>query len=221
MTADRPYRDRRTAGRVLARHPAIARLKGTDVLILALPRGGVPVADEIATALAAPMDVFLVRKLGLPSQPELAMGAIASGGIRLFNIELIEEAGLTPEELAEVVSRETAELERREQLYRHGRPPLNIVGRSIVVVDDGLATGFTMRAAIAALRRGGCDALTVAIPVGAASTCAEIAREVETLVCPLKPDPFHAVGLWYDNFTPTEDEEVRECLARHLHHPAA
>jgi len=220
MTTDRPYRDRRTAGRVLAKESALTRL-GADALLLALPRGGVPVADEIATALGAAMDVFLVRKLGLPSQPELAMGAIASGGIRLFNVELLESAGISPEEFAAVVERESRELERREALYRSGRPPLNVAGRPIVVVDDGLATGFTMRAAIAALRRAGCHNLTVAVPVGARSTCAEIADEVETLVCPLQPEPFHAVGLWYDNFTPTEDEEVCECLARHSHRSAA
>ncbi len=220
MTTDRPYRDRRTAGRVLAKESALTRLE-EDVLVLALPRGGVPVADEIASALHAPMDVFLVRKLGLPSQPELAMGAIASGGVRLFNVELLESAGVSPEEFAAVVERETRELERREELYRRGRPPLDISGRSIVVVDDGLATGFTMRAAVAALRRAGCRNITVAVPVGARSTCAEIAEEVETLVCPLQPEPFHAVGLWYDNFTPTEDHEVCECLARHTHHPAA
>ena len=220
MTTDRPYRDRRTAGRILAKEGALTRL-GSQALVLALPRGGVPVADEIASALGAPMDVFLVRKLGLPTQPELAMGAIASGGVRLFNVELLESAGISPEEFAEVVKRETSELERREALYRRGRPPLDIAGRAVIAVDDGLATGFSMRAAIAALRRAGCRNLTVAVPVGARSTCAEIAEEVETLVCPLQPEPFHAVGLWYDNFTPTEDDEVCECLARHSHRPAA
>ncbi len=220
MTADRPYRDRRTAGRILAKEHALTRLE-PDTLVLALPRGGVPVADEIANALGLTMDVFLVRKLGLPGQPELAMGALASGGIRLFNVELIESTRTSPEEFEEVVRQETAELERREALYRHGRPPLEIAKHSIVVVDDGLATGFTMRAAITALRRAGCRDLTVAVPVGARSTCAEIAQEVEKLVCPLQPEPFHAVGLWYDNFTATTDDEVCECLARHMHRPAA
>jgi putative phosphoribosyl transferase len=222
MTSDRPYRDRRTAGRILAKDHTLTRLgEDEDVLILALPRGGVPVADEIATALGATMDIFLVRKLGLPSQPELAMGAIASGGVRLLNAELVESADISPEELTEVINRETRELERREALYRGGRPAPNLDGRSVVVVDDGLATGFTMRAAIAALRRAGARHLTVAVPVGSRQACAEIAEEVEKLVCPLQPEPFHAVGLWYDNFTPTEDSEVCECLARHSHRSAA
>jgi putative phosphoribosyl transferase len=220
MTADRPYRDRRTAGRILAKEKALLRI-GETALVLALPRGGVPVADEIATALNAPMDVFLVRKLGLPSQPELAMGAIASGGVRLLNDELIESAGITPDELEAALSREVAELERREALYRRGRPPLQLAAGPVILVDDGLATGFSTRAAIAGLRLAGCRDLTVAVPVGARSTCAEIAPLVEALVCPLQPEPFHAVGLWYDNFTPTEDSEVRECLARHRHRSAA
>jgi len=220
MTADRPYRDRRTAGRILAKDKALVRLS-ENALVLALPRGGVPVADEVATALDTPMDVFLVRKLGLPSKPELAMGAIASGGVLLFDEELIESAGISPAELDEVVSRETAELQRREALYRSGRAPLQLAGRPIILVDDGIATGLSMRAAITALRRLGCLDLTVAVPVGARSTCTEIAWQVETLVCPLQPEPFHAVGLWYDNFMTTKDSEVRECLARHQHRSAA
>jgi predicted phosphoribosyltransferase len=216
MTTDRPYRDRRTAGRVLAKDPALTRLRAdAGVVVLALPRGGVPVADELASALDAPMDVFLVRKLGFPSQPELAMGAIASGGVRLFNAELLDAAGVSAEEFAEVLERETRELERREALYRRGHPALPLAGRSVVVVDDGLATGFTMRAALAALQRAGARRLAVAVPVGSRQACAEIAAEVDALVCPLQPEPFHAVGLWYDNFTPTEDEEVCACLARH------
>lgn len=220
MTTDRPYQDRRSAGRVLARFLALAPV-GDHPIVLALPRGGVPVADEIATALGAPLDVFLVRKLGLPGQPELAMGALASGDVRVLDENLIEFAGVTPEELAAVIKRETKELERRESLYRRGLPPRNIAGRSVIVVDDGLATGSTMRAAVAALRRTGCRHLTVAVPVGARSTCAELASEVDTLVCPLQPEPFHAVGLWYDNFLPTEDAEVCDCLARHAERPAA
>jgi predicted phosphoribosyltransferase len=204
----------------LARENVIKRL-GSDVLVLALPRGGVPVADEIADSLGATLDVFLVRKLGLPGQPELAMGAIASGGIQLINEELLEAAGISPEEFAAVVKKETIELERRETLYRPGRPRLDIAGRSVLLVDDGIATGFTMRAAVAALRRAGCRDITVAVPVGARSTCADLNEEVEALVCPLQPEPFHAVGLWYDNFTPTEDDEVRECLARHMQRRAA
>ena len=220
MTADRPYQDRRAAGRVLAQNPALAHASD-DPIVLALPRGGVPVADEIATAIRAPLDVFLVRKLGLPGQPELAMGALASGGIRVLDEHLIESADVTPEELSIVVKRETEELERREELYRRGRPPLALAGRSVIVVDDGLATGFTMRAAIAALRRAGCRQLAVAVPVGARSTCADLAKEVDALVCPLQPEPFHAVGLWYEDFSPTEDAEVCACLARHADRSAA
>jgi predicted phosphoribosyltransferase len=220
MTSERPYRDRRSAGRILAREHALTRI-GDDPIVLALPRGGVPVADEIATALNAPLDVFLVRKLGLPGQPELAMGALASGGIRVLDSNLIESAEVSPEELAMVVKSETKELERRETLYRRGRPPLEIAGRSVIVVDDGLATGSTMRAAVAALQRAGCRHLTVAVPVGAPSACAALSHEVDTLVCPLQPEPFHAVGLWYDDFSPTEDAEVCECLAHHVRRSAA
>ncbi len=220
MTRDRPYRDRRAAGRALAKEPALHR-PGPPPLILALPRGGVPVAAEIADALNAPLDVFLVRKLGLPDHPELAMGALASGGVRVLDAALIESARVTPEELAAVLKREAAELERREQRYRQGRPLADVRDRPVIVVDDGLATGFTLRAAIGALRRAGCRDLTVAVPVGAASSCADLAEEVETLVCPLRPHPFHAVGLWYDKFEATSDDEVIACLAHHLDRHAA
>jgi putative phosphoribosyl transferase len=220
MTKNRPYRDRRAAGRALTKETALYR-PGDAPLVLALPRGGVPVADEVASALNAPLDVFLVRKLGLPGHPEIAMGAIATGGIRVLDEDLLESARVTPHELAAVVKMETAELERRETLYRRSRPPPDIRGRSLVVVDDGLATGYTMRAAVAALRRSGCGHLTVAVPVGARSSCAKLEREVDTLVCPFQPHPFHAVGLWYDKFAATGDDEVFKCLERHLHGRAA
>ncbi|MDF3055915.1 MAG: putative phosphoribosyl transferase [Rariglobus sp.] len=220
MTKNRPYRDRRFAGRVLAKETSLVR-PGENTLVLALPRGGLPVAEEIAHALDAPLDVFLVRRLGLPDHPELAMGAIASGGIRVLNEDLIESARVTSAELAAVVKHETIELARRETLYRHGRPSPDVRGRPVVIVDDGLATGFTMRAAVAALRRAGCGHLTVAAPVGARSTCAELDAEVDTLVCPLQPQPFHAVGLWYDKFPAVEDDEVFKILARHMDRSAA
>lgn len=194
---------------------------GDDPLVLALPRGGVPVADQVAEVLDAPLDVFVVRKLGLPTQPELAMGAIASGGVRLLDDRLIERAGVTADEVDRVTEHETRELARRESQYRGGRPRIDPRGREVIVVDDGLATGFSMRAAIAALRRLECGRLTVAVPVGAPSSCEEISAEADRLVCPLQPDPFHAVGLWYEDFMPTTDEEVEECMAREAHRQTA
>jgi predicted phosphoribosyltransferase len=212
MNPDGRYRNRREAGQFLA-----ASLQGYEVgidpLVLGLPRGGVPVAAEVAETLGAPLDVFLVRKLGLPSRPELAMGAIASGGVQLLDRPLIAEAEVSKAELAAVIELETEELRRREQAYRPGGPP-PVGFRPAIVVDDGLATGFTMRAAVAALRRAGCPRITVAVPVGARSTCRELAREVDLLVCPVQPDRFHAVGAWYVDFSATNDEEVHACLAR-------
>lgn len=221
MTADRPYLDRRSAGRVLARERALLRAANDDPVVLGLPRGGVPVAAEIADAIHAPLDVFVVRKLGLPQQPELAMGAIASGGIQVIDRRLIDSAGVSPAEFARVLQTETRELQRREALYRRGRPPLDLVGRAVIVVDDGLATGSTLRAALTALRRAGCGRITAAAPVGPRMICSELAIEADALICPLQPEPFHAVGLWYENFSPTEDAEVRDCLAHHANHPAA
>jgi predicted phosphoribosyltransferase len=211
MKIDSPYLDRREAGLALA-----ASLRGEDLgkdpVVLALPRGGVPVAAEVAAALDLPLDVFVVRKLGLPGQPELAMGALASGGVQLLDDALIAQSGVTPEQVAAVIEREHQELRHREQLYRPRRT-LSLGWRAAVVVDDGLATGFTMRAAVAALRRMGCPHITVAVPVGAGETCAELARDVDLLVCPLQPESFNAVGLWYEDFRQTSDEEVRACLA--------
>lgn len=214
MTPVNRYRDRAEAGHALAR--LLAQRQRTpsraDALVLALPRGGVPVAAEIARTLDAPLDVFVVRKLGLPRQPEFAMGALASGGIELLDEALIAAEGVSRAGIDRVVKQESAELRRREQLYRGGRPLPPIAGRSIVLVDDGVATGYTMRVAILALQRLDPARITVAIPVGAPDTCATLAATVDELVCPIQPAPFHAVGLWYDHFPSLTDDEVREQL---------
>jgi putative phosphoribosyl transferase len=212
MRAGQAYRDRREAGEILAAH--VRQEVGTpeDAVVLALPRGGVPVGFEVARALGADLDVFVVRKLGVPGQEELAFGAIATGGYEVLNERVIAEAGITEEERAAVAEREAAELQRREEFYRAQRPRLAVTDRLALLVDDGLATGFSMRAAIAAVRERGPRRMMVAVPVGAADTCDEIAREIGTVVCPLQPEPFHAVGLWYRDFTQTTDDEVRECL---------
>lgn len=211
MIEPRPYRDRREAGQLLA--PRVREhTHGAPAVVLALPRGGVPVGFEVARALAAPLDVFVVRKLGVPQQPELAMGAIAPGGFQLLNEPLIADLGISRREIQIVREREAAELAHREQAYRAIRPPVEVRGRVVVLVDDGLATGFTMRAAIAAHRQRGAAKLIVAVPVGATDTCETIAREVDALICPLQPEPFMAVGYWYQDFAPTNDDEVRECL---------
>jgi putative phosphoribosyl transferase len=212
MNAEGLYRDRREAGRILARLLQSQNL-GADPLILALPRGGVPVAAEVADALHAPLGVFLVRKLGVPGHPEVAMGAIASGGVQVLDESLISETGLSEADVASVVRRETQELRRREDAYQPEGSP-EIAPHPVVVVDDGLATGFTMRAAVTALRRVGCPRITVAVPVGPKPICHELAREVDLLVCPMQPEDFVAVGLCFEDFSPTSDAEVRACLAR-------
>jgi putative phosphoribosyl transferase len=212
MKAGQPYLDRREAGQILAAHVR-EQFRDHDLVVLALPRGGVPVGFEVAHALDAPLDVFLVRKLGVPGQPELAMGAIAAGGFEVLNDSLVADLRISGRQIAEVTRREAEELQRRESLYRANRARVEIAGRVAILVDDGLATGFTMRAAIAAVRRHGARRLVVAVPVGAGDTCAEIAREVDELICPFQPEPFHAVGLWYHDFSQTTDDEVRECLA--------
>ncbi|AMO25647.1 hypothetical protein UC35_21645 [Ramlibacter tataouinensis] len=204
------YRDRREAGRVLAGR--LSHYKGrSDVLVLALPRGGVPVAFEVAHALAAPLDVFVVRKLGYPGHEEYAMGAIASGGVQVLNPFAID--GFSELQLKSIVLRERAELARREALYRGDKPPADVQGRTVIVVDDGLATGATMRAAVAALRQRAPARLVVGVPVGAEDTCRQLQDEADEVVCPSSPDPFRAVGLWYHHFAQTSDEEVRELLA--------
>jgi putative phosphoribosyl transferase len=205
------YRDRAHAGRELAGH--LGHLAGAPgLLVLGLPRGGVPVAYQVARALGAPLDVFLARKLGVPQQPELAMGAIASGGVRVVHQAVVDALAIPPEVIDAVAAREGAEVARREQSYRAGRPALDVAGRTVVVVDDGVATGSTMRAAVAALRAQQAARIVVAVPVGAAQTCEELAREADEVVCPNMPPSFQAVGQWYDNFTQTTDEEIRTLL---------
>lgn len=207
------FRDRADAGRVLATRLG-AYAGRPDVVVLALPRGGVPVGYEIARALDAPLDVFVVRKLGVPGHEELAMGAIATGGTRVLNDAVVDSLSLPPETIDAVATTEQVELERRDRTYREGRPPLDVAGRTVILVDDGLATGATMRAAIAALRARQLARLVVAVPTAAPSTCAEIGAEVDEIVCAITPEPFHAVGLWYDDFSPTTDEEIHALLAR-------
>jgi putative phosphoribosyl transferase len=205
------FRDRTHAGKVLAR--ALSRYAGRDdVIVLALPRGGVPVAAELARALGAQLDVFVVRKLGLPEHEELAMGAVAPGGVLVLDDRLVRGLGLPDEVLQETVEKELRELERREAAYRAGRPPLDLEGKTVILVDDGLATGATMRAAALALRKYKPARVVVAVPVASAETCDEFRADVDEIVCALTPSPFHAVGRWYDDFSQTSDEEVRELL---------
>ena len=185
-----------------------------DVLVLALPRGGVPVAFEVAQALHAPLDVFIVRKLGMPGHEELAIGAIASGGVRVLNEDLIRLLGVPNNVLQDITARELEELRRREAAYRGSRPPEPIAGRTVILVDDGLATGASMRAAVRALRREGAARIVVAVPVAAADTCESLRPEVEDVVWAVTPEPFTAVGAWYEDFRQTTDEEVRELLDR-------
>jgi putative phosphoribosyl transferase len=203
------YRDRRDAGRALAER--LSHFKGcSDLIVLALPRGGVPVAYEVAHALGVPLDVFVVRKLGYPGQEEYAIGAIASGGVQVLNPFAID--GVSELQLGHIVSRERAELARREALYRGSKPPVDVRGRTVIVVDDGLATGATMRAAVAALRQHDPARLIVAVPVGAEDTCQQLRSEADEVVCPSTPSPFRAVGLWYQEFPQTSDQEVHRLL---------
>lgn len=205
------FNDRRDAGRRLA--ALLSTYAGRDdTLVLALPRGGAPVAYEIARALNAPLDVYLVRKLGVPGQEELAMGAIASGGVRVLNPSVVRGLGIQADVIDAVAGRELEELARRERAYRGDRPPPAIAGRVVILVDDGLATGATMRAAAAAIMRQRPARLVVAVPVGSPSTCAELSREVDEVVCAITPEPFYAVGQWYDDFSPTSDAEVSALL---------
>lgn len=189
-----------------------------DVLVLGLPRGGVPVAAEVASALRAPLDVFLVRKLGVPGSEELAMGAIASDGVRVLNEQVIHELRITPREIDEVTARETRELERRNVLYRGSRPPLDVAGKVVLVVDDGLATGSTMRAAVEALRPRVPARIVAAVPVADRRVCQSISALADEVVCAVTPDAFAAVGNWYVDFAPTTDDDVRALLADESSH---
>jgi predicted phosphoribosyltransferase len=213
-----PFADRRQAGKKLASQLA-SYANRSDVLVLALPRGGVPVAFEVARALRAPLDVFLVRKLGVPGHEELAMGAIASGGVRVLNEEVTSRIDIPSSMIDEVAHREEQELQRRERLYRRDRPAPIVQGRTVILIDDGLATGSTMRAAATALRKMQPAKITVAVPVAAAETCADLSSEVDEVICGATPEPFMAVGAWYSNFEQTSDQEVRELLDRIISHP--
>ncbi len=205
------FRDRVHAGEVLA-----ARLAGyrdrDDVVVLALPRGGVPVAAQLARALRVPFDVFVVRKLGVPGHEELAMGAIATGGVRILNHEVVGPLEIPASVIDSVARSEQSELERRERLYRGSRAPIGLASKTVIVVDDGLATGSTMRAAVKAARQQHPARVVVAVPVGASSACADLTREADEVVCVSTPEPFVAVGLWYRDFSPTSDDEVRAWL---------
>ena len=208
------YHNRTEAGRRVAR--ALRGYSGRrDVLVLALPRGGVPVGAEVARALGAPLDVFIVRKLGVPSHPELAMGAIAMGGVRIIDPVMMQQFGVTDAELAAVAAAEGRELERRELAYRDGRPPLDVAGCAVILIDDGLATGATMKAAATALRAQGPARLVVAVPIAAPETCDAVRALVDEIVCVATPEPFLSVSLWYEDFSETSDDEVRELLTGH------
>lgn len=207
------FRNRREAGQALAEK--LQDYTGRkDVLVLALPRGGVPVAFEVATALHAPLDVFIVRKLGVPGHEELAMGAIASGGIRVLNEDVVNYLHIPDSVIATVAAREQGELERREQLYREDRPAPDVRGRTVILVDDGLATGSTMRAAVLALRQRRPARIIVAVPVASLSTCREFFDEADDCVCVLQPALLDGVGRWYADFTQTTDQQVQALLHR-------
>jgi erythromycin esterase-like protein/predicted phosphoribosyltransferase len=207
------FLDRRDAGRRLAERIA-GYSHRPDVLVLALPRGGVPVAYEVARALNAPLDVFVVRKLGVPGYEELAMGAVATGGVRVLNNEIVEALGIPAPMIDAVAARERQELARRERLYRGGRPQPDVRDRTVILIDDGLATGATMHAAIEALRQQGPARIVVAVPTASPDTCEEMKSRADEVICAITPEPFHAVGRWYQEFSQTTDEEVRELLAR-------
>jgi putative phosphoribosyl transferase len=207
------FQNRTEAGRKLAEH--LTRYANRDdVIVLGVPRGGVPVAFEIAAALHAPLDVFVLRKLGVPWQEELAFGAIAGGGIRILDEEIMDAAGVSMLDVEEVAKKELKELERREHAYRAGRPPLEVEGRTVILVDDGIATGSSMRAGIAALRQRKPARLVIAVPVAPPSTCERLSPTVDELVCLSRPESFYAIGQFYLDFLPVADEEVTELLRR-------
>ena len=216
----KPFEDRTEAGRVLAKKLK-AYANRPDVVVLALPRGGVPVAFEVARSLNAPLDVFLVRKLGVPGHPELAMGAIASGGVRVLNEDVVDYLRIPDETIDAVAAEEHKELNRRERAYRGYAGPPVVRGRTVILVDDGLATGSSMRAAVTALREQQPARIIVAVPVAARATCDEFRSQVDEIVCAITPEPFRAVGLWYEDFSQTTDEEVRDLLARAMRERAA
>ncbi len=207
------YADRREAGRFLAQqlHQYANR---DDVIVLALPRGGVPVAAEVADALNAPLDVFIVRKLGVPGHEELALGAIASGGIRVLNADVVRKVGLSDAQIERVTAQERQELQRRERTYRDDRPALSLKGRTVILVDDGVATGATMRAAVKALRELAPQRLIVAVPTAPPDVCRAFEGHADEVICAITPQPFGGVGAWYRDFAQTTDDEVRDLLRR-------
>jgi len=207
------FRDRSEAGRLLGAK-LTAYADRPDVVVLALPRGGVPVAYEVARALGAPLDIFLVRKLGIPGHEELAMGAVATGGVRVLNEQVVRALRIPDYVIDAVAAKEEQELARRERLYRGDRPPPDVHGRTVILVDDGLATGATMHAAIQALRQQQPAHIVVAVPTASPEACDELRTEIDDIVCAVTPEPFYAVGLWYEDFSQTTDEEVRDLLAR-------
>lgn len=212
MHTNQRFKDRSEAGRLLGER--LGEYGGRDdVVILALPRGGVPVGLEVARALSAPLDTFVVRKLGVPGHEELAMGAIASGGVRVVNDDVVRELGIGEEAIARVANQELAELSRREHSYRGERGSPQLENKTVVIVDDGLATGSTMRAAVAALRSHEPARIVIAVPVGAPTVCEELGKEADEIVCLLQPEPMSAISIWYERFDQTTDDEVRELLA--------
>jgi putative phosphoribosyl transferase len=209
---DTNFKDRAEAGRILANR--LTKYADQKPIVLGLPRGGVPVAFEVAKALKAPLDVYVVRKLGVPGHEELAMGAIASGDVRVLNKPVVEDLRISEEAIETETRKEQEELKRRELLYRGKRPPLDVSNRTVVLVDDGIATGSTIKAAIAALKKQKAGRIVVAVPVAPASTIDELKTEVDEVVCVSTPEFFYAISLWYDEFLQTSDEEVRELLKK-------
>ena len=210
------YENRREAGRKLA--DALAEYAGQDdIIILALPRGGVPVAYEIAGILNAPLDVLLVRKLGVPGHEEFAMGAIAWGNVQIINRDTVQRLGISKEAIQQVIDRENQELHRRNQLYRNGQPLPQVKGHRVIVVDDGLATGATMKAAVSALRKMGANGIIVAVPVASSDSCRELEKMADKVICPHTPEPFYGVGQWYRDFSQTTDQEVENLLSHAKH----
>lgn len=213
------FRDRSEAGRVLAAY--LKQYTGPNTIVLALPRGGVPVGFEVASALGAPLDVFVVRKLGVPGHEELAFGAIASGGVRVIHQSTVELLALTLRQIEDATRREEAELTRREREYRGPRAALDPRRKTVILVDDGLATGASMLAGVRALKNREPERIVVAVPVGSLEACRSLGGEADDAVCAMTPEPFQAVGLWYDDFRQTTDEEVRDLLARAAHRSEA
>ena len=207
------FADRKEAGKILAEALSSYAHKN-NLLVLALPRGGVPVAYEVAKFLHAPMDLWLVRKLGVPGHEELAMGALAGGGLYVINDEVINLMRIGKNIINDVMVHERAELERRNKLYRQGRPPPDVADKTVIVIDDGLATGATMRAAIMSLRQAGADRIIAAAPVGAPSTCRDLEKDADGVLCLFTPEPFYGVGVWYDDFSQTMDREVQSLLQK-------